>query len=421
MALPDPEDLPRREYLRALVAAGGAASLAACVDMLEESESEDEADRIPQGDPDDRPRRQHAWNAVLDEDDHGVLEPPEHHVLLALNLATEPTESDREQVEAALQSLETAYGYDPDGLLFTVGYAPSYFAAVGADSPVPDPEALTSIEDPEFDSFDAVVHLASNNPDVVLEAEEALLGNRETANGVEVSATFEGIFERAGMRRTGFVGNGLPAQFADEVGGVPEEMPDDAPFFMGFRSGFPNSQAPEDRVTIQDGPYEGGTTTHVETLDLQLRTWFEQDDHWLRVAQTFSPEHADEELVGAIGEDLGASSGIEDVVDDTERHARERGVVGHAQKAARGRDDDGTPPLLRRDFNTTDREVPGVHFLSHQRSIDEFARVRRAMAGEDLDGGVGQRHNNGLLQYVFTVSRGNFVVPPREKRSLPEL
>jgi hypothetical protein len=43
------------------------------------------------------------------------------------------------------------------------------------------------------------------------------------------------------------------------------------------------------------------------------------------------------------------------------------------------------------------------------------------MAGEDLDAGVGQRHNNGLLQYIFVNRRGSFLVPPREKRALPEL
>jgi len=42
------------------------------------------------------------------------------------------------------------------------------------------------------------------------------------------------------------------------------------------------------------------------------------------------------------------------------------------------------------------------------------------MAGEDIDG-VGQRLNNGLLQYIFVARRGNFLVPPRSKRSLPAI
>jgi hypothetical protein len=194
-------------------------------------------------------------------------------------------------------------------------------------------------------------------------------------------------------------------------------MPDNAPFFMGFRSGFSNSQASEDRVTIQNGPYEGGTTTHVESLDIDLVQWFEQDDHWLRVAQSFSPEHADEEMVGSIGEKLGATTEIEEQAEQTQADDRERGVVGHAQKTARARDESGQPRLLRRDFDTIDRDVPGTHFLAHQRTIDDFVRVREAMAGEELEATV----NNGLLQYVFVVRRGNFIVPPREKRSLPEL
>jgi hypothetical protein len=414
MDLPDPDSHSRRDYLRGLVAAGGAVGLSACLDFVEREPP-------PAGDPAERPASQHAWNDALDTDEHGNVLSPEHHVLVALDLAGDPAAADRQRVADAFRSLERAYPYDSDGLLFTVGYGPSYFERVGADAPIPEPEAVTNIESPDFDEFDALVHLASDRAEVVLEAEAALFGEAEP-EAAEMDATLDGVFERRPeRRRTGFVGDGLPAEFADEVGGVPDEMPDEAPFFMGFKSGFENSQAPEERVTIQEGPYEGGTTTHVESLDLDLQQWFGQDDHWLRVAQTFSPAHAEAGLVSDTGDDLGGSSGIEPYVDQVAEDARERGVVGHAQKAARARDEDGTPPLLRRDFNTTDGGVPGSHFLVHQRSIDEFVRVRRAMAGQDLDGGVGQRHNNGLLQYIFVQRRGNFLVPPREKRALPAL
>jgi len=411
MELPDPDALPRRDYLRGLVAAGGVAALAACLDTVEE-------ETVPTGDPGERPSRQHAWNDVLDTDEAGNIRPPEHHVLLALNLTGAPGESDREQVEAAFRSLERAYGYDPEGLLFTVGYGPSYFEQVGVESPIPEPEPITRQEDPVFDEFDTLVQLASDNPEVVLEAEEALFGEVTEPNGVEMDATLEGVFERGQPRRTGFVGPGLPAQYTD-VAGVPDSIPEDAPFFMGFKSGFTNSQAPEDRVTIRDGPYAGGTTTHVESLDLQLRTWFEQDDHFLRVAQLFSPGHAEQEMIPGVGDELGASTGIEQFVDQTTEDAAD-GLVGHAQKAARARDEDGTPPLLRRDFNTVDGDFPGIHFLAHQRTIGDFVRVRERMAGTDLAGrGVGQAHNNGIGQYIFVNRRGNFLVPPRTQRSLP--
>jgi dye decolorizing peroxidase len=414
-----PQNISRRRYLRELVAVGGTAALAACLD----EQGGDSESETPRGDPDERPQRQHAWNAVLDSDDHGNIRPPEHRVLVAMDLTTDPGEDDRTNVESAFQSLESAYAYDPGGLLFTVGYTPSYFERIGAESPIPEPTALTNIEDPALDSFDALVHLASDNPEVVLEAEEALFGEVQTPNGVEMTATLAEVFHRTEPRRTGFVGAGLPAEKAEQIGGVSDEMPDEAPFFMGFKSGFMESQASEDRVTIQDGPYAGGTTTHIESLNLQLHAWFEQDNHYQRVAQLFSPEHASEELVGEMGEKLGAATGVSDgPAQQTEEDARTEGVVGHAQKAARARDEDGTPPLLRRDFNTIDHDRPGVHFLSHQRRVADFVRTRQAMAGEDLAGeGIGQRLNNGILQYIFVRRRGNFLVPPREKRALPGL
>lgn len=409
MGLPDRGELTRREYVKIAVAVGGLVGLSACLDSADDAQ-------IPVGDPDSRPDRQHGWNSVLETDEYGNNVAPTHHVLLGLRVLEGPENDPRQQVETAFESLERAYEYSPDGLLFAVGYSPSYF---GTGSPIPEPEALTSMESPEFDTFDAVIHLASDHPEAVLEAEQALLGNVDDPNGVEMEATLSGVFGRAGTRRTGFIGDGLPAQHTD-LDGVPDSIPDEAPFFMGFRSGFAESQAPEDRVTIENGPFAGGTTMHVSTLDLQLGTWFEQDNHFQRVAKTFSPEHA-RDGVGTVGEALESSTGVAgEIAARTEQDATE-GLVGHAQKAARARDDDGTPPLLRRDFNTVDGDRPGMHFVSYQRSIEDFVRVRSAMTGADLAGsGVGQRLNNGILQYIFVQRRGNFLVPPRSKRALPD-
>ena len=412
MGLPDSE-MPRRRYLRGLVATGGAAALAACLDVPGSGTD------VPQGDPGSRPARQHAWNDALPTDEDGNVRRPNHHALLALDLTTEPDRAASERVESAFRSLERAYAHDVAGLLFTVSYTPAYFETVGAESPVPDPEPLTSVEGQiALDGFHALVHLASDDPAVVLEAEQALLGGASEPNGVEMAADLAAVFERADPRRTGFVGSGLPADQAEERGvDLPDELPEEAPFLMGFRSGFRESQAPEERVTIQEGPYAGGTTTHVESLSLNLRQWFEQNDQQLRIAEILSPHHAEDD-VGETGEQLGTSTGVfPDIADRTATDASTRGIVGHAQKTARARED-GTPLLLRRDINTLDGDRPGVHFLAHQREIADYVRARQAMAGEDLDG-VGQRLNNGLLQYIFVRRRGNFVTPPRDLRALP--
>jgi hypothetical protein len=104
----------------------------------------------------------------------------------------------------------------------------------------------------------------------------------------------------------------------------------------------------------------------------------------------------------------------------TEEHARDHGVVGHSQKSARARED-GSPIILRRDFDSTDNERASLHFVSLQRNISDFVATREAMNGTDVadSAAVGTRTNNGILQYMSVERRGNYLVPPRGLRSLP--
>ena len=421
--LPSP-GLSRRGFVKAAVALGGASALSACLAR--------EAPDLPQG-PDDLsslPGRQHAWSAALSTDEHGNDVAPRHHVVLLLDYAGggEPTAADRETTEEAFRSLERAYPrrHEADvGLLFTVAYSPAYFERF--DEALPDgvdlqePRALAPFEDPDLDRPDAVVHLASDYGSVVLAAEAALLGERDELNGREVTADLDGFFELAD-RRTGFVGRGLPADHQD-VAGIPDSEPvdEESPLYMGFKSGFRKNQATEERVTIPDGPFAGGTTQQLSLLRLHLEQWYDQDSRHHRVATMFCPAHADEGLVEGTGENLGDSSLMEErgCPMHTERDAREAGVVGHSQKSARARED-GSPIILRRDFDSTDGGEASLHFVSLQRGVEDFVKTREAMNGTDLAGGaVGQRQNNGILQYVTVERRGNFLVPPRHLRSLP--
>jgi hypothetical protein len=430
MTLPDRDAVSRREFVQAAVAVGGAAGLSACLDVG--AGGDDSIDAPPGGDLDARHDRQHAWNESLERDADGNVDSPNHHVLAELSLTSDgaPDESARETVEAAFRDLERAIAWQHDGLLFTAGYTPAYFERYDASLPesvdLPEPGPLTSLEIPEsmeFDDHDVTVHLASDDPAVVLAAEEALLGNRDELNGHEMATSVSGVLEEV-SRKTGFVGPGLPAEKQSELEGdlrgLPEhDIAEGAPFWMGYRSGFQETQASEDFVSIDEGPFAGGTTQHLESLRLQLETWFDQDSHHQRVSKLFSHVHADEERVGTFGEKLETGTDILPIAEETDEDARDPGVVGHAQKAARARVD-GQPPLLRRDFNTTDMDYPGVHFLALQDAISTFVRVREAMAGEDLsNGAVGTTENNGILQYLNVLSRGNYLLPPRSLRALP--
>jgi len=429
MALPDRDAVSRREYLKAAVALGGAAGLSACLETAPGAADDagDDGLDLPDGDPDAVPERQHAWNAVLPSDEHGNVRPPRHHVLRSVDLADGVAPADaREPFADALADLEAAAEWSNEGLLFTVGYSPAYFDRFETDLPagvdLPAPAPLTDLEDPELDAADCLVHLAGDEPAAALAAEEALFGDRERVDGAPVADVAD-LFAPVD-RRTGFVGAGLPREHRG-VDGVPDDapIPEEAPLFMGFETGFAGAQASEDRVTVADGPFAGGTTQHVSTLQLQLNAWWDQESHAQRVTKIFSPEHAEEGQVGEYGGDLGADSGAAESLPDAgdlADYAAEEGVVGHAQKAARAREG-GEQRILRRDFDTTDDDRAGLHFLTLQEGISEFVAVREAVTGADVaaESAVGRRVNNGIMQYVFVRRRGNYLVPPRSRRSFP--
>ncbi|WP_323192453.1 Tat pathway signal protein [Halostella sp. PRR32] len=419
--------ISRREFAKSAVAIGGSAALAAC--MERDGNGEEEEIDVPQG-PSDLSalsERQHAWNELLSTDTHGNRLAPAHNVVLMLDYSGDgtPSERERETLETALRDLERAYQRDTAGLLFTLGYSPSYFARYDASLPesidLPEPRALSPLEDPALDEYDAVLHLASDHAQVALAAEEALFGELDELNGVETETSVDGVVEKA-ERRTGFVGEGLPAENQD-VRGIPdsEPVPEDAPLYMGFKSGFEKNQASEERVTIQDGPFAGGTTKQLSRIRLNLQQWYEQDSRDQRVAKMFCPVHAEEDKVEGAGENLGEDTQITgDCVENVEEHARTKGMVGHSQKAARAREDDD-PIILRRDFDSTNGGEAGLHFVSLQRSISDFVDTREAMNGTDLaeNSAVGQRTNNGILRYMSVKRRGNFLIPPRSLRAFP--
>jgi hypothetical protein len=414
----------RRDVLRAAVAVGGANGLSACLGVTGESSVPTGAD-----DPSTLPERQHAWNDALHRDEHGNVELPRYGTLLYLDLREAPGADVRGTVEAALRTLDRAYVRSYEGLLHSIAYSPAYFdrhygESLPEDLGLPEPRRLSSFEQPEFDRQDALLHLAADEPDVLLTTEEALSDERDELNGVEVEAALTDAFE-VDDRRTGFVGAGIPAAEQEGLEGVPAggPVPEASPLFMGFKAGFAANQASEDHVTLDSGPFAGGTTKHVANVRQRLADWYDELSYEERITKMFSPAYTERGLVEGVGENLGADSGIDEFVDDVEEHAREFGRVGHAQKAARAnRDEDGNVRLLRRHFESADDSVASLHFPSLQRDIAEFEAVREAMNGGDLPAvtpAVRQRVNNGILEYIFVKRRGNWLVPPRSLRALP--
>lgn len=408
----------RRGVIKQVAGLASAAGLSGCARVLSRaSGSRTDLDLPPNPRAKTLPHRQHAQNAFLRRDGDGNPIVPRHHAVLLLNLDVSPSKRAARTVERAMRGVETAYDWSPGGLFHMLAWGSGYFSRVGAldAAPVRTPTVLSRTEEPKLQAFDAALVLSSDVPSHLAATEKALFGDRRRLNGSPVEHRLGDVFSIAG-RRTGFIGEGLPVAHTDAEG-IPDDPPltEQAPMFMGFRSGMRRTQASEDSVTIDGGKFAGGTTAHLVHHRQSLMDWFEDFGPDERVARMFSAEFSP-----AAVEDF--TDGVP-FSDAAREHASEYGVVGHHEKVARARRD-GEPRLLRRDFNTTDGGHVGVHFLSLQRSLDDFAETRRAMNGwyvRDDSAAVNDEENNGILDFITVVSRANFYVPPRNRRAFPVL
>jgi deferrochelatase/peroxidase EfeB len=418
--------------VRAALAIGGSSALAACMDAErapEETSTETPAFSRGVDDPTTLPDRQHAWDDYLVRNAHGTTTQSQHQLLLGLRYegSVPPTDAERDGVETALRTLERAYqwGSGPDtsgsvndGLLFMLGYAPRYLDRMNIDvDGLQSPEAVLEEldEDPSLAaSFDALLLLDSDYASVLLSAEQAMFGEKESLNGVPVDARLSEAFSVV-ERRTGVVGKGRPAMELEN-----EDVPEDAPLSMGFRAGFDNSLPDEDVATLSDGPFAGGTTLAVSRIRTDLEEWYDQP-HRQRQQEMYCPAH-DAEDVGETGNRLGNHSGVtESNVEDLDSLADEHGIVGHAQKVASARDDDFQTRILRRSEGVATDEAGGsaFNFSSIQRDVSHFVAVRRAMEVEEYDVDVPD-NRHGIVDYLGTQSRSTYLVPPRDRRALPD-
>jgi hypothetical protein len=402
----------RRRALERVAAIAGAVGLSGCQWLGSAASGVEGLPPNPRADA--LPSRQFAQEGHLTTDGAGNTVQPRFRRVLALDLDVEPSAEAARTVERAMRTVEASYDWSPRGLFHALGWGTAYFDRLGklGRAPISKPRVLSRTDDPELLSFDAVLVLASDVPSHLSAVDAAMFGSRRTLGGVAVDHRLGDVFSVA-ARRTGFLGEGLPAEHTDAEG-VPDAVSADAPMFTGFFSDRQGTQAAEDAVAIADGPFADGTTMHVSHLRLDLDTWYALSEPD-RVARMFSPDVSPADVAG-----------FERTVpfaDRVREHAREYGVVGHHEKVAQTRRE-GKPLLLRRDFNTLDGGVPGVHFVSLQRRLSHFRETRKAMNGwyvRDDHPQITDRKNNGLLNVVTVTSRANFYVPPREARAFPLL
>jgi hypothetical protein len=362
------------------------------------------------------PLRQHAWTATLARDEYGNTIAPRFDRLLLFEVNGSPTAAYARVLEASLRTLEAAYEWGPNGLLFTAGWSPDYFERrLGVASPIPKARALSDFEIPRIDTYDCCLHLASNDEDR-LAAIESALTHGAPLHGARGPLDISSVLSWR-ETRTGFTGAGLPAARQD-VSGIPpgNPVPKTSPLFMGFKSNLKRNQASEDDVTIGSGPFAGGTTMHVSYMRLALDSWYQDLSYRERVARMYAPEVTPEQ-VGHITTDAESDPSL------LGQAIRRYGVIGHSQTSARARRG-GKPLILRRDFNTVDGGQAGLHFVAVQRTIEDFVTTRTAMNASSAqlqNPAITDTVNNGINEFIFVTKRANYILPVRPQRSFPLL
>jgi hypothetical protein len=362
------------------------------------------------------PVRQHAWGATLAVDGTGDKISPRFDRLLFFDVKPGPTPASAVLLEAALRTLERRYPWGPGGLLFTAGWGPAYFEHVlGVTSPIPAATALARFESPAIDSYHLCLHFACDDEERLAEVEAALVDGTPLAGADGTLDISSALTWRE--TRTGFTGTGLPAA-RQHVRGIPpgHHVPKQSPLFMGFKSGLRKNQATEDAVTVASGPFAQGTTMQVSYMRLRLEGWYEKLNERERVARMYSPE-----TTPAQAKRLSVDGASEPKL--VEQAARQYGVIGHAQTSARARRH-GKPLIIRRDFNTVDGGYAGLHFVSVQRSIDDFVITRNAMnasGAHAVNRAITDTRNNGINDFIKVLKRANYILPARANRSFPLL
>jgi dye decolorizing peroxidase len=362
------------------------------------------------------PRRQYAWTATFARDADGNPIAPRYNRLLFFDIRGRPTPAHARVLEAALRTLERRYHWGPSGLLFTVAWGPTYFErALGISSPVPSAIALSNFEFPAIDDYDVCLHLACDDEHRLTAVEAALL-HGERLRGAHGWLSIASAL-RWRETRTGFVGAGLPARHQHTVG-IPsgDPVPRDAPLFMGFKSGLRKNQATEDAVAISGRPFVDGTTMQVSYMRLRLEGWYGTLNESERVARMYAPEVTPDQVKHFRTDAESDPQLLNEAI-------KQYGVVGHAQASACARKH-GKPRIIRRDFNTVDGGQAGLHFVSIQRTIEDFMITRTAMNVTQArleNPAVGDTTNNGINEFISVLKRGNYIIPSRPHRAFPLL
>jgi hypothetical protein len=245
---------------------------------------------------------------------------------------------------------EQCHPRGPAGLLLCLGWGATWFERhTPLTSPITRPLPMAPWEDPVLEDIDACLHLASDDEALLAQLTDELFGPGPLDQRARLHLR---------QTRTGFTGEALAAQGAPQAG-----IPPPLRCYSGSTPGCAATRPATHASPSPTAHWPVAQTMHVSRIVLDLNAWYAQDEQ-RRTALMFSPATSPRDI----------DTLTDDAPSDAHRLpalAARHGVVGHAPTPPGRARLHGRPRINRRDFATLDDGLPGTHFVSLQRSIED--------------------------------------------------
>jgi hypothetical protein len=407
---------------------------------------------------------------------------PVFTLYMTARLTRMPDQDDQQLLADALDAIEAAYPFSPDGVFTCVAYGLPYFgrlpdALVTAYMPrlLSDParfaleEAMpgptdVSEQNPQIrkktfhipvtiEQNDLLITLRSDSLRNIMDVAYWLRGEQELRGAAAQSVRFGDLLEITSMRLM-FVQMGLPRKIADHAA-LPyaSSIHPQSSMWMGFIDQHVNASGPAGITTFQgntsarfttlrEGDYfYNGSIQHLSHLIEDLTQFYDtaKEPYSERVQYMFRSHNVPIKGYahhGGQGDGPACVDNIYYGADDALRNAIGIGTydkehrMGHLtalQQSSRA--GDGTAIHIRADgpgFDNLDvpdgSNQPKLHFSIFAPTADFFATLRKNQAALHLCQKYHvEDEDNGLERFITATRRQNFLVPPRARRAFPLL
>ncbi|HZU68248.1 MAG TPA: hypothetical protein VFA09_13310 [Ktedonobacteraceae bacterium] len=405
---------------------------------------------------------------------------PVHSLFLTAQLQRTPTKNDASTLANALDTIESAYPFSPQGVFTFISYGLPYFHRLPKNlfnTYIPrllsDPQRFAleeAVPGPtDVSPQNPSIHKLNFNIPVVIESNDLLFtirsdslsnlqnvsswlqGTTDILNGQHIPPPDFSTLLTFTSSRLMFLQKGLPRQLAD-ANTLPyaERINPSSPMWMGFADQQVDGSGPATITTFQgnssarftntkSGDYfYDGSIQHLSHVIQDLgqfygdtETFIERCQYMFRSDPIPSLGNKDQFKNG------GGPAYLDNIFqgpNDAQKNAQGKGTYQHQhrmghltglQRSSRAKN--GTPIHIRMDgpgYDSMDMpdgsNQPKLQFTIFVPTADFFVKLRENSASLDLVNKYGvSDNNNGIERFLTATRRQNFLVPPRAHRAFP--